>query len=438
MKNKLGIFFLFWVAWFASASAQEQNLDPNLQNLRLNGFFRTRGWYMDTETKMRDFTSDGEKTVSYSDLFFRNRLELKVLPGLFINYTFDIFNVFGEEAAALGNNDVTMKTRSVFFVINFGEKSQLSAGLQPFSVSGGYILARDGAGIKYEHKFLNGKLTPYFYWIKAYDNSREENLEGYGKNNYSDDDIYTMGTKINYLPNLNGEFYLIYERDMDKSLAYNPDAPGSRKTGNLCWVGSQSQWITGNWNLQWGGIYNWGILSTNDERRNPRRVVSAAQYEASIGYQFRHTLLSFVSEGATGDASDEFGKDSFQQIKASHGFSNIFINDSGGIAFRASGESPWYGLYGFGLKADFILSFALKGELRLETRLLHFQSTHSFNGSHVMGEEWDFRAEYVFYKKLAMYLESGLFFPMRAYHGLSGSPDKSATAEIMLGTTIRY
>lgn len=434
----MGIIFLilFLFPSITYLFSQETGIDQNLQNLRLSGFFRTRGWHARSETVIDDLTSDGEKQLTYQDLFFRNRLELKIIPDLFVHFTFDIFNVFGEEAAALGNNDVTMKTRSIYFSVKFNEKSKLSIGLQPFSLSGGYVLARDGAGIKYQHRFFRGKVNPYFYWIKAYDNSREESGDGYGKNDYSDDDIYVIGTQVSYAPNMNGDFYYAYEWDRQKPL--DTDDPGSTRTGSLNWIGTHNNWILGNWNFQLGGIYNWGIVHANDGRLNNRSFISAALYESSVGYQFRHTLVSLVSEGATGDASDEYGVDSFQQIKASHGFSNIFVDNSGGIAFRSSGDSPWYGLYGFGLKLDFALDFAFQGILRLQTKLLHFQSTHEWNGSKTMGEEWDFRAEYVFYKKIAVYFESGIFWPMAAYRNLNQSSDKSGVVEIMIGTTIRY
>ena len=411
-------------------------IDKTLENLDLSGFFRIRALYTGSTIKVPNkfAATDEYKSVDYQDLFLRARLYLKVLPNLQIRTVFDVVSVLGKGGFALGSGATDLITRDVYAVFRPSDNSEISAGLKPFSLPGGYILARDAAGIQYDQRFLRKKLRTYVAIVKAFDDADDAYGENSNPPKYSDDNVYIVGIDFNISSSLSSEIYYVYERDRYKTDEDNRES-------SLNWGGIHNKFVYGNFLLRLGGIYNWGFLYLKDENDEINRVyVNAGLLEFETGYRFSNLQLSLIAEGATGDPNNSNAGESFQDIKASHGFSFIVVDNSGGISIRGSGESSWYGLYGSGLK----LQYTLLDSLLLELKLLHFRTTKELTrkdkSSTWLGDEFDFKAEYIYREALSIFLNAGVFRPEVAYTALEDVDHApgGVILEFMLGAKITY
>jgi hypothetical protein len=422
----------------AVTESQSAEIDPTLENLDISGFLRIRHWNLTSKTQVGsnfDY-SDDYKNTYYEDLFFRNRFYLKALPNVQVRAVFDVSAKLGKGGFALGSGETNLITRDVYMVINPTESSELSLGLRPFSLPGGYILARDASGVQYDHSFMKNSFNLYVAFVKAYDDADDSFGNNSDPPKYADDNVYFGGMKMKFMPTLTNELYYVYEHDSYEDVVGGSDERKSR----LHWIGFHNNFMTGGFHLKLGGIYNRGTLYLWDSTASQfnKTDVSAGLFEFDAGYRVGSFQVSAVAEGATGDASNAGDKNSFQDIKASHGFSFIVVDNLGGLAYRGSGESSWYGLYGYGLR----VRYALFDSVTMVFKGLDFRTTKEFefNGtsSNWLGSEIDFRAEYIYREALSVFLTAGLFFPRDAYDALVSYDTKGVVAEIMAGARVNY
>lgn len=413
-------------------------IDPSLSKLSFSGFLRIRTWYTSSRIKVPDKfpATDQYKDVDYQDLFFRNRFNIKVLPTIEIRSVFDIISALGKEETgfALGDGLTNLVTRDVYTVIKFSDRSVLEVGLKPFSLPGGYILARDATGIQYNHDFFNRKVSAYAATIKAFDDADDSFGEESDPPDYQDDNIYYAGANITFLPDIKSETYYVYEYDR-----YTTD--DDMREATLHWIGLHNKLVPGNWLIRIGGIYNWGFVRRQDETDQIIRTdIKAGLLEFEAGYKFNVLHCSLIAEGATGDPDDPDDERSFQDIKSSHGFSLIAVDNTGGLAIRGSGESCWYGLYGGGLK----LQYTVLDSVLVKLKLMHFRTTKELERkgkkSTWFGDEFDFEAEYRYRDVLSLFFSTGVFRPQRAYSALEiiDHAPGGVILEVMAGMMITY
>ena len=85
----------------------------------------------------------------------------------------------------------------------------------PFSLPEGYVLAKDGAGIKYEQRIHKEYVNLYAFWIKAVENSlTDSKSDGLGDDSKRDDDIYVFGNKVFLQKAIGLETYYIFRDDL--------------------------------------------------------------------------------------------------------------------------------------------------------------------------------------------------------------------------------
>jgi hypothetical protein len=412
-------------------------IDPTLENLDLSGFFRVRHWHLASKTQVGsnfDYADDYKNTY-YEDLFFRNRLYLKALPNVQVRAVFDVSAKLGKGGFALGSGETNLITRDVYMIIHPTESSELSVGLRPFSLPGGYILARDASGAEYKHSFMKNSLNLYAAFVKAYDDADDSFGNNSDPPKYADDNVYFGGMKIKIIPTMTNELYYVYEYD-----SYEDTAGGDERKSRLHWIGFHNNILAGGFHLKLGGIYNRGRLYLWDDvtSRFKKTNVNAGLLEIDAGYRVGSFQVSAIAEGATGDASNADDENSFQDIKSSHGFSFIVVDNQGGLAYRGSGESSWYGLYGYGLR----IRYALFDSVSMGFNGLDFRTTKDFEykgkSSKWLGSEVDFRAEYIYKEALSVFLTAGVFFPRDAYDALAAYNTQGAVVEVMLGARVNY
>lgn len=457
---KLTVLSLFFFTQLLHPQEAGGQIDPTLQKLNLSGFLRTRAWHTSSKDAVPGYyPSDNKRNqAGYQDVFWRNRLYLDVHPVVEIRSVFDVFAVWGQEQFALGNGGTNLITRDVYFVFNPSDTSTLSVGLQPFALPGGYILARDGAGIHYEKSLFKGRVKPYAGIINAVDKSKDT-FGTTATPRYDQDLIGFAGSTFAVGTGYTGELYYAYHNDsvVDATEDSDNDSIDDKFTGSdqrknrLHWLGLRNKYTLGNFSFELGGIYNFGSLrnytidSATGVVSETETDIGAGLLEMSVGYRLNDMSFALLGEGATGDPLNSDDRQSFQDIKASRGFSYIGVDNSGGIAIRNSGESSWYGLYGTGLQVEVFLL----GALSLSTKLLHYETTREIartgaTGSTHFGNEWDFEAKYNLYDNIGFFFTSGVFLPGQAYDAYV---EKTASAtefagapifELMFGARVDY
>lgn len=421
-------------------AAMSSEIDQTIQNLDISGFLRVRQWYAGSKSKMPDkFPPDsGYNDVHYQDLFFRGRLYLKALPNVEIRTVFDISSSFGKNGFAIGNGGTNIITRDVYAVFTLSADSELSIGLQPFSLPGGYILARDATGAHFSHYFFHRKLKLYGAYINAFDDAEDSFGEGSDSPEQRNDNIFFTGMNFNITSYLSGETYYTFEHD---DYTTEGTANDDTRKSSLHWGGLHLKLTVGDWFISAGGIYNGGHINLRDDVEGYQRTdISAWLGEFEAGRRFDSTQVSIVAEGATGDPNSADAKHSFQDIKASHEFSNIIVDNYGGLALRGSGESSWYGLYGTGIR----LQSTFFSSVTMNLRILHFRTTQTleWNGSSSswLGDEADIRLEYLYQETVSVFMTAGAFLPGDAYMALDavqhGSDDP--VIEAMIGVQINF
>ena len=453
------------------AAGRAATLSSLMDMIDISGFLRIRSWSVLSRTYVPDMfdTRDTYKHVNYIDLFMRNRINLTPIPEIEVRTVLDISGDFGKSALNMDNASANLIARDVYAVIRPVKEAELSLGLMPFSLPGGYILARDATGIQYTHSFSAKKAALYVAYIKAFDDADDSFGQGSDVPDFVWDDIVLAGTRFSIGSIIKGEFYYVYEDDRytTNRLTFNTTdftagVEGDGRKCSLHWVGLHGKVTTGNWFLRFGGIFNGGTLYWRNQLYAFRKTnILAGLFEFGTGFSINDLKLSVVAEGATGDPNNPNAGRSFQDIKGSHDFSYIVVDSSGGIALRGSGQSCWYGLYGCGLTA----TYSLFDSFIMDLKLLHFGTMKVlyWRGAKTtwFGDEADLGLEYRFRNILSVFLTAGGFLPQRAYnaqdnmsktyygslneveyndllHDIENHASRSMIFEIMLGMKISY
>jgi len=449
-KNIKRIVIALVISIASVTSAFGNEIDPILKKLDISGFIRTRGWYIGSSIKLPSAfsDSDGYKQAYYLDLFARGRLNIKVNDLVEIKSVFDISAAYGKDSFAIGSGSTNLITRDIYTIFHFSKDSELSIGLRPFSLNGGFIIARDAAGIKYEHKFLKKKINLYTAMIFAYDNANDSLGANSDPPFYAGDYIFYVGGIFKPMANYTIDTYYAIEVDYYMPAVATGDAPTSDRKGVLHWIGFHNKIVLGDLFIKFGGILNFGTLENHiwsdtgsdniwDIEITTTTNTLAGLWEFSIGYRLENFQISLAAEGATGDPNDTSANSSFQDIKASHGFSLIAVDNSGGIAIRGSGESSWYGLYGQGIKVQFDPT----AELSLKLNYFHFRTVSAVSSSTWFGDEIDILVDMKFKNGLSVFVHGGLFLANDAYKGLTAVNHTVSTGligELSAGVKVKF
>jgi hypothetical protein len=472
MKKKRSAFLaLVLLTVVSSGAAYAETLESLMERIDISGYLRLRSWSVISRTYVPDEfdTRDTYKHVNYIDLFLRTRINLAIVPEIEIRTVFDFSGDFGKASLSMGDAAANLIARDVYAVLRPVKEAELSVGLMPFSLPGGYILARDATGIQYTHNFSAKKVALYFAYIKAFDDADDSFGQGSDVPDFVWDDIILAGTRFSIGSIIKGECYYVYEDDRYttnrltfKTTDFTAGLEGDGRKGSLHWVGLHGRVATGNWFLRFGGIFNGGVLYWRNQLYAFRKTnILAGLFEFATGFSVNDLKLSAVAEGATGDPNNPSAGRSFQDIKGSHDFSYIVVDSNGGIALRGSGESCWYGLYGCGLN----LTYTLFDSFIMDLKLLHFGSMKVlyWRGKKTTwyGDEADLGLEYRFRNILSVFLNAGGFLPQRAYnaqdnmsrsyygnlnevyyndllHDIENHASRSMIFEVMLGMKISY
>ena len=445
-------------------------MDAVLEHLDLSGYLQIRMWNVPSRTYVpgKFKSRHTYKNVNYFDLFFRNRFTISILPEIEIRSVFDVSAKFGKNDFSIDGGPANLITRDVYAVFRPFKNSELSIGLEPFSLPGGYIIARDATGIHLSHFFEKSKVSISASYVKAYDDADDSFGQGSDVPDFIWDDIVIFGTKFNISSLIQCEAYYVYEDDRytTNRLTFNTTnftagLTGDRKKGSLHWAGLHAMLLSGPWFLRAGGIVNAGVMFVRNEIYAFKKVrVLAGLFEFETGFSAGDLKISAIAEGATGDPDRPYSGRSFQSIKGAHDFSYIVVDSTGGLSLRGSGESCWYGLYGCGVN----LSCTFIDAVTLQVKLLHFGTMKTLywrrKGTTWYGDEADLGVEYRFRNTLNLFLNAGGFLPRRAYSAqmnmsnnrgyfsdiesryvlrdLDNYSSKSMIFEVMLGVKVSY
>ncbi len=438
---KSAVLFLLIVVSLENAAAEASKIDPVLEKLTLSGFLRLRGWNTSGRTKVPDFfvSRDSYKHVFFADLFFRSRIGLNLLPEIKIQTVFDISAKFGKGDFAIGEGDTNLITRDIYAIFRPVKNIEISAGLRPFSLPGGYIIARDATGLNYRHRIFKQKLLLDASFIMAFDDADDSFGQGSDQPDYVWDYVYIAGLEYQPVAAYTANLYYVHEDDRFVS---GPTSDDDVRKANLHWVGLHNKIVYGRWLVKLSGIYNQGKLNIRNlfidydstlffyYRKNR---VRAWMWEFEATYSYKKIKLGIVSEGGSGDPTNSNSGTSFQDIKASHGYTCIAVDNTGGLAIRGSGESSWYGLYSGGVK----FQHTLFDSIIMELMYAHFRTVKrlQWRGKGVFwyGDECNLRLEYKQGNILSVFFTAAGFLPQRAY---SATVDHKALNDP--GDLVRY
>ena len=298
----------------------------------------------------------------------------------------------------------------------------------PFSLPLGFILAKDGAGVKYEHKVHEEYLNLYGYWIKAVENSlTDSNKDGFGDVNKKDDDILALGNQFTFEKKYNFEIYYVlrYNDNQQEESNQTPEV--------LHWIGLQNKNTLSSFKTDISFITNFGKIKGKEVSKD----ILAFLWSTQLSYQFNDFEVGIHHEGATGFLPRTPNRsNSFQTIASSHGSSFIFIDDSGGLSINSS--SNLSGLYASSLY--FILLFF--EPVIFELKYSHFRSFEKIsylnNSSNYLGDECDLSFRYEFLEKLNLDIELGLFFPNTGYENWVKLSSKIPVIETKFSVRAEY
>ena len=421
---------IIFILFFSSSSLYALK---SKDRFTLGGFFRTRFWsfYVDTAFPGDTPLQPTQNYLNYIDLFSRMNLSVHVTEKVHVHSVFDVFTVFGDSdsvtGGGLGRGSVNLVTRNLYGEFKPKKSINLSFGLQPFSLPGGYILARNGAGVKYEHRIHKKLLNLNIFWIKVIENSLTNfDQDGLGEIERRDDDIYSIGNKMLLRETILGEVYYVfrYDRDIDD---------GSR--GSLHWLGIHSRSHYKAFIFDLSGIYNFGSLSTKSPEDS--FFVNAALWATHIGYEFKYWEAGLRHEGATGrNIQNPQGRSSFQTISQSRGLSYIFVDDSGGLSIRRSGK-----LFGAHASAiELILKYF--NDFDMSLKYFHHRSlyppTGSASSSTHLGDELNTYLKYSYTSAIFLEFTTAFFWPNQGYLNWTGADSSNPVIEALLKVQINY
>jgi hypothetical protein len=414
-----------------SSATSLSALEKKDEKLDISGLFRTRGWYTASEIYVpgRFPASDSYRSVDYIDLFFRSRINFAADESITVKSVFDVASSFGMKQFSMGNMGTNLVTRNLYAEFRFSDESQFSAGLMPFSLTGGHILARDATGFTYRKKMMSGRLDIYASWIRAYDAADSAYGKDMEKAEYASDNIYYAGAKFNPTAEISSEIYCVFE--YDKYTEINKD---DRET-TLFWAGTHNRYESGRMMLSAGVIYNQGKIYYPGV---PETTIRALLAELGGGYRFEAAEVTAAVEGATGSPVDSNASNSFQAIKASRGFSMIAVDNDGGVAVRGSGISPWHGLMGYSLKAKRTLLEIMILEIRIAQFMTTGKPADNSARFSRFGEELNIKADFPIRETGSFFICSAAFLPGDAYREIYGHDRYTPVIEVMAGTQINF
>ena len=407
------------------------------EKLNLGGYLRNRYWNFYASVPIPD-TNLNQKYTSYFDLLLRSRFDYSVSRGIAIQAVFDIYTVYGQTSSgevetvggALGKPGFNLATRNLFVTIQDSNSLQLRFGLLPFSLPQGYILAKDGAGIRIEYAPDIPYFNPYLFWIRAVENSfTNAEEDGLQPHDIRNDDIFIMGNKTSITSQFRFDLYYSFRNDFDRS---------DEISGKLHWIGLHVDNIWKDFQTTFLSIYNFGEVKTASGNTV---TISAALWGFRIGYEITNVTLSGRIEGATGsDARDPYTKDAFQTIAPSRGVSRILLDDSGGLAIRKGGDL-------FGINSTSLeLLWKYTANLEMAFSIFYFLLTNkikdpsgSKGDSRDLGGEIDFSLNYRFHKNLEVNHTLGIFYPLKGYFNLVDHPQNNKPIlEVLLGVKVSF
>ncbi len=396
--------------------------------LTLSGFLRTRLWnfYINTSLPEQNKQEASQKYINYIDLFYRMRLDIQPIDKVSIYSVFDVSTVFG--ASEKSSNEVKLIVRNLYGEFRPTKYINISFGLLPFTLSGGYVLAKNGAGLKYEHRIYKEFINLYIFWIKAVENSlTDSNQDGLGDAEKRDDDIYIFGNKmfINRITLV--DFYYIFRNDQHEH---------DGTLGKKHWLATHTKSNYKSWILEMSIIYNFGKVGA--ALLNNKAQLNAGLWASYIGYNFEYWEIGFRHEGATGNnIRAKQDRSSFQTIAHSRGLSYIFADDSGGISIRTAGKL--FGTYSNSL--EIILNYF--DDIELSLKYFHYRSFQFIEGlsnsaSNYLGDEINTYLRYNYTASIFFELITSIFFPNDAYQNWLFIQNKEPIFETLLKVQINY
>ena len=384
------------------------------KRLNFTGYLRNRYWNFYSSIPFVD-SSLSRNYISYLDLFLRNRFKYSISKKIAIQVVFDIYTIYGQTSGgsietrggSLGKPGFNLTTRNLFLSVQPFEALRFQLGLLPFSLPGGYVLAKDGAGIQIEYTPDISILNPYLFWIKAIENSITSSQEnGLEPHDIRDDDILVFGNRSDISNWLRGNIYYIFRNDLNQD---------DSVSGRLHWLGLNTNSIWRNFQVELSCIYNFGELKV---RSNAKDVsISSFLWGIYLGYEIGNLTLGTRGEGATGaNAGYPYTKDAFQTIGVSRGLSKILIDDSGGLAVRGGGS-----LYGIN-SSSLELLWRHSTDLEVGFKVFYFLllnrisgSSRSSSASRDLGIEMNFSLDYRIYANLEIGHTFAAFYPLKGY-----------------------
>ncbi len=417
------IFFLP-VALFAGAELSALEMEQ----IEIDGYFRARGYYLSGEN-LFPYPDNGKENVAFQDLFFRNRLAIPAQPSFRIITVIDIGERFGDNALRLGEASANMIARNAYAEYSVSDNTVFTIGLMPVSLGKGIILAADGAGIQAVQKFFSGRWVNTFTWVNAYDASHTLELESAAAADYLEDTIYWFHTAVSPLRDLLLEFFAGGERDT--YVTSNDYSKDSRKS-LLFWSGVSLKYRSGVFLFTGDAYINAGELNVYNTEISAfqKKKVLAEYYSMESGYDSAVSGFGITAAGATGNPADSSAGSSFQDIKASSGFSRIMIDDSGGIALRGYGESPFFGLSAVGLYSRLLLFH----KLNVQAKVLRFFAA----GEGVAGDEFFTEATMEPSRGLQLFGQFAVLSVGRGAEAMSGARAGNILFDTMMGVLFYY
>ncbi len=401
------------------------------KKLDYTGFLRARFWHIYSQISAlyhEPLTNDSYQTI-YQDLLSKNRLTLSIIPQVKITFILDIFTIFGARSegdinllgGSLGSPGINFVTRDLFAKIKPTNNINITLGLQPFSLPEGYILARDGAGVLYEHTVQPQYLNYYVFWIKALANSQTDvNEDGFGDVNITEEDVLGIGNT--FLLNSNIRYNLYYAYQFNKKIDLT--------LLNSGWLGMRLVWFYKNLYFNLHAIFN------HNYNHSSKLHGIAGLGVFSIMYTIFDYDLSLGYYSASGNLNKKNSQGWFHTIGHSSGQSYIFVDDTGGISLRQRGL--FSGMYVFFFKFD----GTAWNNLFYKVTYTHYQSfvetQYLSHRSHVLGDELNLRLEYILWNSLKIYTKIGVLFAGQGYLNLVRHLSKKNLYEMELGCRIDY
>jgi hypothetical protein len=418
MKIRKAILVYLLTGFFFPEFSQEQS-----PKIGLSGMLRFRQFYYQSESNVPGYLDgSGLNEANYTDLFYRNRIDVNVSPIIHIFSVFDVYVIFGEDLGQISSDDIGFQLRNVYAEIEMFKSGKFNAGYMTYTLPEGIILATNGAGIKYEHSFFKNLFVPYLFWIKAYDNSRDVVTDGIGGNNLKDNDILIGGLKLNP-PGNNLNFDFFYILNYDKEDSYDPEK-------KLHWAGLNSSFLIKNSKINFLTIYNNGEVYTSNKVNISSLLLRLAfSFEKILG--LNKIMISAIVEGSSGSPGDAFTPDRFMNINPSHGVNNIAVDNTAAISIFPAGD--FHGIVNSSILAG--LNFK---SIELKIIYSHIRLVNNFlTPESNFGNEFDFNVNMDLGKSIQVYVQSGIFFPEDGYHSIDPASNDPIT-EITAGAIFKY